>query len=555
MSRKITRRRFLEVSALAAVGAVAAGCKPAPTAAPSTVGTQAPVSAPPTAASRPVVELVISRGEHPSQPILQDAPAHIAQGEAVGVKLNFQPVPAADYGAKLQVWMATKQVPDIVRAGFSEIRDYADPSVFRPVLPLIEEYGPNLKKYLSAYPDEVKKLTMGGHLFIIPATSYNTKLLAPMPCIRKDLLDEIGMSVPRDFEELYQALKELKRANPQTLGWTARGGIKRTFMIVAYPFGSGLGGWMRGIDVPYWEPTENKWLYGPIHPEFVDVLDYLARLYKEQLLDPDIAATTPDQWHEKNGSGKGLFTWDNFSFCVRWNKAVRELDPKATWTPIPTVKGSKGARQNDYSGFAGSGGGWCISANCKYPERAIELLDWKLTPVGLDTCSWGIQDVHYSLSGQRPDSIEDYTTAALEKVMDKRQRALKPDVLAEYATKADPFRSFQSDTGTGQLDFGLLWDDAVIYSWDAPGEADAWYEMSSADPGLHPEVMVPSFTKEETARLKQILADVNVIIDPAIEKVVTGQAGLSDFAKAVEDAIKAGARELEDIYNEAEVRG
>ena len=143
---------------------------------------------------------------------------------------------------------------------------------------------------------------------------------------------------------------------------------------------------------------------------------YFAKLYKEQLLDPDFAIVTPDQWHEKNSSGKGVMAWDNFSFCVRWNQAIRGADPKATWTPIPIPKGTKGARQNDYSGFAGSGGGWCIGANCKNPERAIEVLDWKLTPIGLDTCSWGIQDTHYTLKGSRPDTITDYSTANLQKL-------------------------------------------------------------------------------------------------------------------------------------------
>ena len=475
-------------------------------------GNQAPAAtaAPAAAAAKPTVELILARGEHPSQPILQEAPAHVATSQATGVKLNFQPVPDADWLAKQKVWMATKQVPDIMRSAFAEIRDFADPSVFKPVLPLIEKSGPNIKKYLAAYPNEVKKLKMNGDLYIIPAVSYNTKLLAPMPCIRKDLLDKIGMPIPDDFEKIYQALKEIKKANPNVVGWTARkpgsqSGIKRELMITAYPYGSGLGGWSKGIDVPYWEETEGKgkWLYGPIRPEFKEVLAYFAKLYKEQLLDPDFAIATPDQWHEKNSSGKGVMAWDNFSFCVRWNQAIRGADPKATWTPIPIPKGTKGARQNDYSGFAGSGGGWCIGANCKNPERAIEVLDWKLTPIGLDTGSWGTQDTHYTLKGSRPDTITDYSTANLQKLFAPGSRALKPEIVEKYKTKADPFRSYQSDTGTGQLDFGFLWDDAVIYTWDAPGEADAWYAMSSSDKGLHPEVMVPSFTKEESDKREE----------------------------------------------------
>ena len=103
--------------------------------------------------------------------------------------------PSRRYGCR------RSRCPISCAAGFNDIRDFADPSVFKPVLPLIEKSGPNIKKYLAAYPDAVKKLKMNGDLFIIPATSYNTKLLAPMPCIRKDLLDKVGLPMPDDFRE------------------------------------------------------------------------------------------------------------------------------------------------------------------------------------------------------------------------------------------------------------------------------------------------------------------------------------------------------------------
>jgi ABC-type glycerol-3-phosphate transport system substrate-binding protein len=555
MTDQLNRRTFIKASLFTAVGAALAGCTaPQPVAKPE--------GEPQAAPAKGDVTLVISRGEHPSQPILGDAPAHKAQAEATGIKLDFQPVPGADYTTKLKLWMSTKQVPDIIYAAFNDIRDYADPSVFMPVLPLVDKHAPNIKKYLEAYPEAVKKLRMNGELFILPATSYNTKRLSPNPCIRKDLLDAIGAPVPDSFDSLAEVLAEIKKAYPDTLGWTARkpgtqSGIKRQLMITAYPFGSGVGGWSRGIDSLYWEETVDggKWLYGQIHDEFKEVLAYYSKLYADKLLDPDFAITTADQWHEKNSAGKGVFAWDNFSFCVRWNQAVRGIDPDATWAPIPTLAGTKGPRQNDYTGFAGSGGGWCISAKCKNPEEAIKLFDWKLSPLGLDVSSWGIQDTHYTLNGARPESITDYSTKNLETVMSKSQRALKPEVVTEYAEKADPFRSYQSATGTGQLDFALLWDDAVIYTWDKPGEADEWYAMSASDPGLHPEIMLPSFTKEESERIKQIFTDVNAILDPLIDKVVTGQATMAEWEAGVVAAKKAGAEELEKIHNEAEVRG
>lgn len=579
MSSTVSRRQFLTGSAATAVGIAlsACGATPTPTAVPApATATKAPAgpapaaptaapAAPTAAPARTTIELVLARGEHPSHPFVANAPAHVAMTQATGVKLNLQTVPDADYLAKQKVWMATKQVPDIMRSAFYEIRDYAQPTVFLPLQPLIDKYAPNLKKYLAAYPDVVKKLKMNGELFILPATTYNTKLLAPMPCIRTDMVEKVGMKIPTTFDELYNVLKEIKKANPNTVGWTNRrpstqSGIKRSLMIAAYPFGSGMGGWSRGIDVLHWEETANSgkgaWHYGPIHPEFKDVLAYYNKLYKEGLLDPDFSNTTSDQWHEKNSSGKGFFSYDNFTFCTRWNTAVRGTDAKATWAPIATLKGSKGARQNDYSGFAGSGGGYCIGANCKNPDRAIQLLDWQVTPIGMDTRSWGIEGTHYTLKGAtRPATLDDYSQANLTKLFPPGSRVLNKDVIDAYAKKAQAYFAYQADTGTGQLDFTVLWDDYVIYTWDAPGEADSWYATSMADKGLHPEVMLPAFNNDEATKVKNILTAVNAIIDPAIDKVVLGQATMADYDKAVQDIIKAGAQDLEKIYTDADARG
>ena len=571
MDNTVSRRRFLTTSAAVAVGVALSACGATPTATPvpatPTKAGAAPTAAPaaPTAVpTRATVELVVVKSEHPLQPIVQDAPAHLEVTKLTGVKMNFQPIPAADWPTKEKLWMSTKQVPDLMYAAFVDLPDYASPSVFQPILPLVDKYAPNLKKYFASYPDAIKKMKTNGDLYIVPATSLNTKLLAPMPSIRTDLLDKIGMKVPTTFDELHTALTELKKANPDVLGWTTRctpppSGIKRELMIVGYSFGCGCGAWAKTANNLYWEETANSgkgaWWYGEIHPEFKDVLAYFATLYKEKLIDPDIAVSTADQWNQKNGSGKGVFSWDNFSLLVGQNKAIRALDPKATWAPIPVIKGAKGGRQNDYSLFAGSGGGWTIGAGCKNPDRAIQLLDWMVTPLGIDLRSWGIQDKQYTLSGTRPASIDDYTQANLSKLWPKDSRKLTQAVIDQYKTKSDPFRTFQGETGIGQLDFATLWDDTVIYTWDAPGETDSWYAMSGSDKSLHPEVMTPSFTADESSKIKQIMTDIGTIIDPAIDKVVLGQATMADWDKAVADAIKAGAQDMEKIYNDAEARG
>ncbi len=559
MAKRVTRREFIQGAALTAAGVALGACKPAATptpppaptkAPPAAVPTKAPPTAVPPPTKPPIVEITLSRYEHPAQPIRENAPGHLAITEHTGVKVKFSVVPQADYAQKQQLWLSTKQVPDLLHVNSpDQLRDFAKPDIILPIMPLVDKYAPHLKQYIEQNK-EMKKYTNGGVLYYIPAVLFNWKKLAPMPLIRKDLLDKAGLPEPKSMEELFETLKELKKANPGTLGITCRNGTKWLLVTIGYPMGTGLGAqqWYYG---PYYDHDLKRWQYGPIHPEFADMLDYFAKAYKEGILDPDFAATTTDQWHQKNSAGKGLFSWDNMSFLVRWNLAIRQQDPSATWGAMPTLSFKKFHRGYDYSGLYD---GWAIGANTKYPDRVIQLLDWMVTPFGIDLTNWGIEGKHFTRKKPLPEKIDDYTEAGLVKALPKDRNELLPEVWKEYSTKSDPFRTYQSDVGVGQLDFNQIYDHSVIYLWDPPGEMDAAYAMLAADTVLKPRGRQPSLEPAESERVKKIQADCEAIMYPAFDKVILGQWTLSDYDKAVQEAKKAGAEDWEKILNEAEAR-
>jgi len=501
---------------------------------------------------------MFARGEHPAQPIKQDAPAHLALAEITGVKVNFQGVvPEADYAAKQKVWLASKQVPDIMEvAGVATIRDYVGtPGVLLPLMPLIEKNGPNLKRYLDDNRKlGVMKLAVNGQLYYVPHQYFNRYNIATMPLIRKDVLKKLGLKAPTDFEELLTVLKEMKKAYPNSAVYTNRNGTVRLLYCTAYPMGSGLA---YPTDQPVYFDKDvegGKWLYGPIHEEFNSIVDWFARAYKEKVLDPDYAITTADQWHQKNSSDAGLYCFENLSFCTRWNLALRQKDPNAGWTVLPVLKGKKTRRMYDYRSLWGR---YVIGGNTKHADRIVQLFDYMITPEGLDLTNWGVEGKHYRLKKPRAARVDDYTVAGLEKAIPKDGKELPKEIFDAYAKKTDPYRAFQSDTGTGLLDFSMLTDSAVEYLWDQPGEANEWYALTDkevADGVLHMPALAPAFTATESDRLKKLYTDINAIVNPAIEKTILGQMSMADYAKEVDKAKKAGAEELEKIYNEAEAR-
>jgi len=570
--KRMSRRRFVASCAAMATGLVAAACAPklvekvvketvvkevekvvketvvvegAPVEVTRIVKETVVVEVEKAPPAEEIVEITVARSEHPAQPIIQDAPAHLAITEHTGVKLHFVTMDTDDYDAKRKVWLATNQVPDLMRASGGDIRDYAGEGVILPYMPLINKYAPNLKRYIDTYPD-IAKMKIDGKLYFVPHQYFNRKVCASVPMIRKDILDGLGLETPTNFDELYEVLKAFKEAYPDSLVWTNRNGTARLLSLNAYPMGSG---WQ-----VYWDKDVEggKWLFGPIHPEFRDVLGYFARAYADGILDPDFAVTKADQWHEKNSSGKGLYCWENITFGVRWNLALRETNPDVGWGPMYVLEGTKGKRMTTYGGLQG---GYVIGANTKYPERIIKMLDWMITPLGLDTTNFGIEGVHYNyVKGTRPEIIEDYTMAGLAKAMDPSKKEIVPEVYKRFGETRDPFRSYQSETGTGLLDFNVLTDSTMEYPWDPPGETDEWYELTGSDPGLHGNFLTPPFTAEERERIKEVTTNVGSILDPAYDKVIIGQMSLDDYDQAVKQAIEAGAEEMEEIYNEAEAR-
>ena len=493
-----------------------------------------------------LIEISVAKSEHPAQPMIPDAPAHLAITEKTNIKLNFIVMPSDDYGAKLKVWLATNQMPDLAAADVGDIQDYADSGVILPQLPLINEHAPNLKRYIDDNPDIMKK-TVNGELYFVPQQYYNRKVLASYPMIRTDKLEEAGLTAPKTWEELYDVLLALKKAYPDNLIWANRNGTARLLSLIAYPMGRG---WQM-----YWDKDVDggKWLYGPVHEEFGYVLRYLANAYKDGLLDPDFAITTADQWHEKQSSGKALWCWENMSFGVRWNLALREIDPKFTWTPIGTLEGLKGRRMSIYGGLRG---GYVIGGKSKYPVRIIKMLDWMMSPEGLDTTNWGIEGEHYRYKAgySRPDRISKYTIEQMAIDLNREHKEIIPSVWSFYGAKTDPFRTYQSETGTGLLDFVVMTDSGMEYPWDPPGETDDWYKLTASDPGLHAPIIPPPFTPDETEKIKRYRTDVENILTPAFDKVIIGRMTEAEYRAAVDQAIKAGALELEKIYNAAQAR-
>jgi len=472
------------------------------------------------------VTVTYMRSEHPSSPMSQDAPVFQEIQRKTGITVKLEVVPGSDFDTKANLMLGTGQIPDIMRLRSRTVNSYADSGVFLPLNDPIKNGAPNLQAILDSIKG-VKKTFIDGTMYYVPQLSTDDKkLMGPIPMIRRDLLDDLGLQMPDSFDELYTVLKKFKQEWPESHPWSNRSGTKNLLNRTGFPMGKGWN--------IHWVPREDRWVYGTVDPEFKKILEYHRRNYEEGILDPDYNINTSSQWQEKMSSGKSLYYHDNMTFSLNYTLAQRKVKPDALFWPVPIMENMNGNRQNYFYSKHWFTSGFVVDSQSEVQDAVIRLFDWMASEEGLAITNWGIENEHWTRESD--GSIE-----ATQSVLDT------------YRGASDPQRAMRSGIGTGLLQFTLLVNQKPIYYFD-PSEVTDWYAQVNADPNMILPVIDPPFSEDERERLKRLKTDVDNILNPALDGFILGTLPLSDFDKVMQQAIDAGAKEIEQIYNAAEDR-
>ncbi|WP_409345931.1 extracellular solute-binding protein [Paenibacillus sp. MBLB4367] len=484
------------------------------------------------------LELTWMRYEHPSQALVADSAVVQEIQKRKQVKLNLQSVPQSNYDDKKKTLISTNTIPDVLLVKQEDIQNFADSGVFLDLTPYLDKM-PNFKKIMQEHP-EINKNKLDGKLYGFPLVSRWGMQGGQMPTIRKDVLAQVNMKAPATYEELYQVLKKMKEAYPDSYPYTARGanGLTATENLinpVAFGFGSGYTN-PTGAKV-YYDPAEKKYKFGPSSPEFKEAIVYLRKLYKEKLLDPDYVTATSQIWQEKLSSGKSMFFIDNFGFASSFNLTLHKKDPNAQFTVLSTMASDKGVKRSLLYQLDHLGESYVINAKAKNVDELVSFIDWLYGPEGTDLTSFGVENA-------------DYTKV-------NGEYKISDTALNKYKDKPDPVRTMQSALGTGYLGLALNTDDHPGLSFPTPQDTIAWNEAvlkEWKDGTAFRQYFDPPFNKEEREKLKQVRTQLDSYIAQTMDKFIMTEGALNDWNSFVQQAKAKGADELVNIYNTALAR-
>lgn len=306
------------------------------------------------------------------------------------VGLNVEPLyqSSEDYTAKLKEMVMTGEYPDIFYVDLNTYVDFIDQGLIAD----ITEYYDN--GFLSDYAMEylksddmatVQKGYIDGKIYGIPQMS-DTENSAPLLWIRKDWLDNLGLSAPATIEEFQEVARAFTFDDPDgngvndTYGFSMSGkdvstgkdssGVAQNFnMVGQYP--TGLRFIVEDDRIQWAGQNAEKMIYG---------LEIFQQMYEEGTLDPNFVSTDTTALNDAFISGQvGMIMGSPWTVVGTYGDAIL-LNPDFECEALPCPSSEVNPDGGVYLPSS-SLVYWCVSSKCQNPEALFKVYNMAMSHV------------------------------------------------------------------------------------------------------------------------------------------------------------------------------
>lgn len=306
-------------------------------------------------------------------------------------KLDIQWIPSAAYNDKVNVMLASNEMPKLLKVNQT-------PGVVNAIeSQLFWEIGPLLKPYknMSAQNGQFfQNISVEGKIYGVPL--YRNMGRGAI-VYRKDWLDQLGLTIPKSIDGWYGVLRALALNDPDKNGKNDTYGIvlNKTYNQGAASMLTRLSVAMGGV---------NKWGVdkdGAFTPEFMtkeftDVLKLFRRLYEEKLINQDFAvldATEAEKLFDTSRVGIRLAVATN-------GKSQQDRLSKTTPSAVVDVASFEGPQGIRISSENGNNGFLVIPKSSVKTEeelkRVLGFLDKLMDPDMSTLLLRGIEGTHFA---------------------------------------------------------------------------------------------------------------------------------------------------------------
>jgi putative aldouronate transport system substrate-binding protein len=311
--------------------------------------------------------------------------------DALNAKIDFLVQDGNTYGDKLQAILAAKDVPDLLCIPsweYPKIARFSDAvkALFEDLSDYLKGDNINNYKMLATLPTNAwRNAFWNNRLYAVPWPTDG-----PFPWAlfyRKDLTDAAGLKIPTSAQELYDFGKAA--TNPSKGVWA----FNDIFAMVQVFHGvaGSQGGWRKGSD--------GKLLFKYEQPEYKAAVEFMAKVYADGLVHPDIVASKGADSKTLFSGGKIVAYQDGIGAWRGMYRDQLKVTPTFNMQPMPI--------------FAANGGTpnmWGSDTPIFYTfikkglgkdrtQELLRILDWDAAPLGTkeyELAANGVEGKHFT---------------------------------------------------------------------------------------------------------------------------------------------------------------
>lgn len=406
-------------------------------------------------------------------------------------------------------------MPDIIHVmgGPTEINQIGASGALLDLMPYMDKM-PHFKKYAEENPTKILKyLNAEGQLYCFPPGQAAGETNRRGWMYRRDIFEKHNIPVPTTSDELYAVMKQLKELYPDSYPYTWRGGLSSQIEMFVPLWGTG---WKA-----YYDFDAGVYKYGPIEDAFKEMVEWVNKAYKDELLPPDILSLNTAGWQNLVSTSKVFIITDYLTRIDSFNDAVREENPDFTIAYMkPIAMGSKGEQKFTYSTIISNA--LTISSTNKNLDATFKLFDFYYSDEGEDLLSWGKEGVTYQVVDGKRKFID------CNSIADIRNKY----GFTTYGTSADFDYNSHMSTFSPELYEGYM--------------EGVKYDM--------PEQPEPAFTQEEYEEIVHLEEALRKHKEEAVANFFIGTRSLSEWDQYVQEVKNLKVDRYLELHNNANKR-
>jgi len=427
---------------------------------------------------------------------------------------------------KKNLALATGDLPDIFLGALivEDEENYGPQGLLIDLTDLIEQHGKNMKVTFGKYPLLKKTMTASdGKIYALGQVLTTTTMGSYKPVINSNWLKNLNLKVPETTAELYDVLKAFKTGDPN------QNGKNDEIPLGEYQFANlngmlltAFGTMAQDISV-----KDGKIVFSPMTESFKNYLQYVNKLYKEELIDPMFISHSMDEYLAK--------TKQNLYGVLGH---IRQSDWQQFQIMNPLTSEYNSERFSSSTDTLYSAGRFAITKANKYPVESIKWADLFFTELdkGIDGITGAAMWI--GRRGVDWDFTED--KKAVKYLFTPDEGTTDIQTLLKKVTP--------SQSGfVGELMMYVPFESPYL-KW--VGENNKNYVF----PYLKNERLFPSgarFTKEEQEKISILKTDITKYVEQERAKFATGDNSFDNWSNYIKTLENMKVNEYIQLYQQA----